>query len=172
VDGNYYGQGAVTNYKGVNGSGWGKYGFNDEYSFSSSFNYTDPSNNANSFDNGHGMLWRSDWYRRHTLQSVTDGLSNMLMIGEDLPEFNAWSSWASANQGVTTAIPPNAQDPSTGQYYPRTDWWNCWGAKSRHTGGVQFVYGDGHVGFIADNIDMVTYRALGTRDGGEVVTVP
>jgi prepilin-type N-terminal cleavage/methylation domain-containing protein/prepilin-type processing-associated H-X9-DG protein len=169
--GYYYGTGAVTNYKGINGSGWGRYGFNDEYSFSSAYNYTDPTGNRNSFDNGKGMLYRSDWYRPRKLQSVSDGLSNTLMIGEDLPEKNAWSSWASANQGLTTAIPPNAKNGAN-QDYARTDWANCWGAKSYHSGGVQFAYGDGHVGFIGNGIDMTTYRGLGTMNGGEVVTPP
>jgi prepilin-type N-terminal cleavage/methylation domain-containing protein/prepilin-type processing-associated H-X9-DG protein len=169
--GTYYGTGAVTNYKGVNGSGWGRYGLHDESSFGSAYNYTDPNGNQNSFDNGRGMLYRSDWYRRRGLSRVTDGTTNTLMIGEDLPEKNAWSCWASGNQGVTTAIPPNARDPD-GRDYPRTDWANVWGAKSRHPGGVQFAYGDGHVGFIRDSVDLVTYRALGTMDGGEAVSEP
>jgi prepilin-type processing-associated H-X9-DG protein len=38
---------------------------------------------------------------------------------------------------------------------------------SRHTGGGMFGFGDGHVKFIAENIDFATYRALSTRDGGE-----
>jgi prepilin-type processing-associated H-X9-DG protein len=169
--GTYYGTGAVTNYKGVNGSGWGQYGLNNESTFSSPYDCTDGCKNQNSFDNGDGMLYRSDWYRPRSFSSVTDGLSNTLMIGEDLPEKNAWSSWASGNTGITTAIPPNAKN-SSGQDYSRTDWANCWGAKSNHTNGAQFVYGDGHVGFIANTIDLVTYRALGTMCCGEAVTPP
>jgi prepilin-type N-terminal cleavage/methylation domain-containing protein/prepilin-type processing-associated H-X9-DG protein len=179
----YYGTGAVTNYKGVNGSGWGSYGqpnFPNGYetpnTFSSPYNYTDPNGNSNSYDNGDGMLYRSDWLHPRSFASVTDGLSNTLMMGEDLPEYNAWSAWASGNQGLTTAIPPNIPITTTtvGTWANGTneDWRVCWGAKSYHTGGVQFVYGDGHVGFISNSIDMTVYRALGTMNCGEVVTPP
>ena len=39
---------------------------------------------------------------------------------------------------------------------------------SRHTGGVNVVFGDGSVRFVRDNIDIPTWRAMGSRDGGEV----
>ncbi len=39
---------------------------------------------------------------------------------------------------------------------------------SRHTGGVNAVLGDGSVKFIRDSIDLAAWRALGTRNGGEV----
>ena len=40
---------------------------------------------------------------------------------------------------------------------------------SRHAGGANFCFSDGSVHFIADSISMVTFQALGTRAGGEVV---
>jgi prepilin-type N-terminal cleavage/methylation domain-containing protein/prepilin-type processing-associated H-X9-DG protein len=40
---------------------------------------------------------------------------------------------------------------------------------SRHTGGVQILLCDGSVRFVTENIDLGTWRALGTRDGGEIV---
>ena len=42
------------------------------------------------------------------------------------------------------------------------------GFASNHTGGVNFVYMDGHVAFMSDNIDINMYRALSTRGGGEI----
>jgi prepilin-type N-terminal cleavage/methylation domain-containing protein/prepilin-type processing-associated H-X9-DG protein len=42
-------------------------------------------------------------------------------------------------------------------------------ARSRHTGGVNTWYCDGSVHFLSDSIDMVVWRALATRSGGEVV---
>jgi prepilin-type processing-associated H-X9-DG protein len=39
---------------------------------------------------------------------------------------------------------------------------------SRHVGGCQFVFADGHAQFISDTIDLHVFRALLTRAGGEV----
>ena len=39
---------------------------------------------------------------------------------------------------------------------------------SSHPGGANFVFGDGHVDFINDEIDLGAYRALSTIAGGEV----
>ncbi len=44
-------------------------------------------------------------------------------------------------------------------------------ARSKHTGGVQAVMGDGSVQFFSQSIDLATWRALGTRANGEVVSV-
>jgi prepilin-type processing-associated H-X9-DG protein len=38
-----------------------------------------------------------------------------------------------------------------------------------HTGGVNALFGDGSVRFLAQNVDIVVYAALITRNGGEVV---
>ncbi len=42
---------------------------------------------------------------------------------------------------------------------------------SYHRGGAFFVLGDGSVRFVTDSIDLQTYRALGSRDGFEVVSL-
>ena len=39
---------------------------------------------------------------------------------------------------------------------------------SKHSGGVNFLFGDGSVRFITDSIDGETWVKLGTRQGGEV----
>jgi len=43
-------------------------------------------------------------------------------------------------------------------------------ARSWHPGGVNVLLGDGSVRFVKDTIDLGTWRALGTRRGGEVVS--
>jgi prepilin-type processing-associated H-X9-DG protein len=38
---------------------------------------------------------------------------------------------------------------------------------SNHAGGAQFLMGDGSVKFVSDTVDMVTYLAAASMDGGE-----
>lgn len=44
--------------------------------------------------------------------------------------------------------------------------------RSMHTGGVNASMGDGSVQFISQSIDLSTWRALGTRNGGEAAQLP
>jgi prepilin-type N-terminal cleavage/methylation domain-containing protein/prepilin-type processing-associated H-X9-DG protein len=41
---------------------------------------------------------------------------------------------------------------------------------SRHPGGVNVLMGDGAVHFLKDTTDLATWRALGTRNGGEAIS--
>jgi prepilin-type N-terminal cleavage/methylation domain-containing protein/prepilin-type processing-associated H-X9-DG protein len=41
---------------------------------------------------------------------------------------------------------------------------------SQHPGGVNTLFGDGSVKFIKNSVSLLTYRALGTRNGGEVIS--
>jgi prepilin-type N-terminal cleavage/methylation domain-containing protein/prepilin-type processing-associated H-X9-DG protein len=59
-----------------------------------------------------------------------------------------------------------------------TDWINItaclnygqYGFRSLHPGGANFAMADGSVKFIKNSINVPTYRALGTRAGGEVIS--
>jgi prepilin-type processing-associated H-X9-DG protein len=121
--------------------------------------------------------------QQFTLQGISDGTSNTLLLGERHffdPEFSTrydpiddWGwCWfggtADALLGAavrinyrwtpTTAITPNNID----------DRMNAYG--SGHTGGANFCMGDGSVRFIRDSLPLATLLALGTRAGGEVIT--
>jgi prepilin-type N-terminal cleavage/methylation domain-containing protein/prepilin-type processing-associated H-X9-DG protein len=45
-----------------------------------------------------------------------------------------------------------------------------YGPRSFHSGGVNTLFGDGSVKFIKDSINQVTWWAIGTKNGGEVVS--
>ncbi|MCH2115139.1 MAG: DUF1559 domain-containing protein [Pirellulales bacterium] len=168
----YFDEGAVTNYLGVGGSGWGIIYSNSKdnpegHPFATDWPYIDPLGSEDSMDKGNGMFYRNDIDRRLTFAKIEDGLSNTLMFGETLPDRNAWTQWVMGNHGMATAMPPNARK-SDGTEYERGDWSNNWGAHSRHPGGVQFVYADGHADFIQDSISLIVYRAMGTMNCGEI----
>ena len=42
-------------------------------------------------------------------------------------------------------------------------------ARSRHPGGVNALFCDGHVRFLKDTIDVGSWQALGSRNGSEAV---
>jgi prepilin-type processing-associated H-X9-DG protein len=45
-------------------------------------------------------------------------------------------------------------------------------ARSLHSGGVNVTFGDGSVRFVTDSVQRDVWRAVGTRAGGETVTIP
>jgi prepilin-type N-terminal cleavage/methylation domain-containing protein/prepilin-type processing-associated H-X9-DG protein len=111
------------------------------------------------------------------IADIMDGTSNTFMVGERCTTMS-YATWAGAV--------PGAQDPSIrapgnfsgssalvvghcGPHLPNdsivTD---ADAMSSGHTGGVQFLFGDGSVHMIANSIPMGVYDALATRAGGEV----
>jgi prepilin-type N-terminal cleavage/methylation domain-containing protein/prepilin-type processing-associated H-X9-DG protein len=59
-----------------------------------------------------------------------------------------------------------ADDNSDAAWYKNT---GISSFRSVHTGGCNFVFGDGSVKFIRDSIPVETFRALGSRNSGEVI---
>ena len=62
--------------------------------------------------------------------------------------------------------PPNSEVPDCGVTKPIRALWIA--ARSRHPGGVNVAFSDGSVHFVSDTVDLQTWRALGSRNGGEV----
>jgi prepilin-type N-terminal cleavage/methylation domain-containing protein/prepilin-type processing-associated H-X9-DG protein len=133
-----------------------------------------------------------------TISSVTDGLSNTIMLGEFLPfqngdakqsggGFGNGQGWWRTGSGVatgTTIIPINYQtttdiqpvnsktpgETCTDPLHNIYNWNVSFGFKSNHTGGANFVFGDGSVHFLTEGLDMTTYQRLGCRNDGMVIS--
>lgn len=110
------------------------------------------------------------------IANVTDGLSNTLIVGE-------WETVSTLNRGTFWAYSYSSYAMSGAcQYcYPTIFGVNDFakvgvgssGSKrafaSFHTGGVQFLVGDGSVRFVSSEISMCLFGKLSTIAGGEVV---
>lgn len=113
-----------------------------------------------------GMFARNN--RSTRFSHVKDGLSNTFMVGETIPGHCTFMGVYSQNFPVSgTSIPLNTMESAQG-----TNWYRTCGFKSYHSGGANFVMGDGSVHFVADGIDYRLYNELGTRAGGEAVSLP
>jgi prepilin-type N-terminal cleavage/methylation domain-containing protein/prepilin-type processing-associated H-X9-DG protein len=149
----------ATNYKGVSGSNWAW----------GSYTNNGPTGNNNGLDAGDGMFYRHDGHRPLTLLGVTDGLSNTLMVGEDLMDKNVHCGWTRANYSNGTCSIPlnNAMVAGQPGFNSPGDWPNVYSFRSQHTGGANFGLGDGSVRFVRDSINLANYRASCSRAGGE-----
>jgi prepilin-type N-terminal cleavage/methylation domain-containing protein/prepilin-type processing-associated H-X9-DG protein len=111
---------------------------------------------------------------------VTDGLSNTIFFGEVRPECSTHvqAGWGTSNdsQGFATTIIPinyNSCDPSNPNGCNQPGNWNtALGFKSKHTGGAQFLFGDGSVHFLSETIDMTLYQYLGAIADGHPASIP
>ena len=131
---------------------------------------------------GGTMRGMSDYRTGHytNMAGITDGTSNTLLVGESLPAEDANNEFftaTAASMGITIPLNWNtARSTCTdGQTYGTNDLgcrfsYASHGFKSRHPGGVNFLFVDGSVHFLKNSINRVTIAALGSRNGGEVIS--
>ncbi|MDB5307393.1 MAG: Prepilin-type cleavage/methylation protein [Gemmataceae bacterium] len=120
------------------------------------------------------------------LSSITDGMSNTLLVAEVLQGVSTGSildfrgfGWYGPGGEFTTFTTPNSATPDNIQFanycnnLPQqnlpclggtTDW--ALAARSKHTGGVNAVLGDGSVKFFTSSIDPNTWSLLGSSQDG------
>lgn len=119
-----------------------------------------------------GMIGRWGWAAR--FRDVTDGLSNTICVGECIGALCITQNFAS-QCFATTAHPINFMNRSLIENranQANARWDESIGFRSLHTGGANFLRGDGSVRFLTESIDGLTYRALASRTGSEVFQLP
>ena len=178
---------AHGNYVGCNG--W-------EECFWNSGGVGDPAGN-DGLSGGYGQSGNGLFYRnsRTRIADVTDGLSNTIVVGERSSN-HAPSTWTGAVTGGRCPAwmatqPPSPYAPPPGPPYDNADFdealvlghGNATHLPSAdfpifdpdvfysfHTGGANFLFGDGSVHFLSSGIDPNTYQYLCTIAGGELLS--
>lgn len=150
--------------------------------------YTGSTNDDGPVNASQAATWTRVYGRPVKIGEITDGMSNTMMASEvlqgrrnDLRGFTWWGNAAA----FVTFLPPNSTLPDvitggncvslTAPRMPCTTTSTAtrprmMGARSLHTGGVNASRCDGSVSFISNNIDFVTWNALGTAQGAETQT--
>ncbi len=135
-----------------------------------------PSNGISSkmkIDNTGVFMYRNVYDRA----SVIDGLSNTIFVGETIEAHtnlsrNLWTQAGRHESSLRTTDNPINTPPGTGITTSPYGIALYGGFGSRHPGGANFVFGDGHVEFIGENVSLSYYEALATRSGGEPISAP
>lgn len=103
-------------------------------------------------------------------KDILDGSSNSLAIGEYLLAIKSW--WAGATWVFETPPREIATGGSRNIHYPinhvvLSSKTNHYAFASEHPNGAHFGYADGHVKFLAESADFVTFQQQATIAGGE-----
>ncbi len=132
-------------------------------------------------DAGEGVFYRNSKVR---FEDVTDGTSQTCFVGERSSDY-VWGTWVGAVPGAT--VPPRRPSPlgpegapvlvlghtgvASEGHTPNNPTNHVDDFTSRHPLGVNFLFGDGSVRNINNTIDPRVWQAVGTRAGGEAVSL-
>lgn len=113
---------------------------------------------------GDGIFFHNSRVR---IADIKDGTSNTLMVGERrtdrlLSWYSTWPGVIAEGEEAFQRILGVADHPPNDPHLHFDDF------SSPHTGGAQFVLGDGSVRFVSSSIDEGLYGGLATISGGEV----
>jgi prepilin-type processing-associated H-X9-DG protein/prepilin-type N-terminal cleavage/methylation domain-containing protein len=118
---------------------------------------------------GDGIFFRNS---EVAIKDVTDGTALTFLAGERAVPMGP-ATWTGSVTGSKLYQPLNGPQVEAGagmvlgqaSHPPGTGEVNEF--SSRHSGGANFVFADGHVTFIQSTIDRTVFKALATRAGGE-----
>jgi prepilin-type N-terminal cleavage/methylation domain-containing protein/prepilin-type processing-associated H-X9-DG protein len=117
-----------------------------------------------------GMGWVNSQVK---MAQVTDGTSNTMHYTEKANWAN--QSWCFDGSGCNQFIWVHHQSQGLVTASQPPNWaqkGNSRAPTGSHSNGVIVSYVDGHVQFISNSVDMTTFMAMGTRNGGEAVSPP
>ncbi len=117
-------------------------------------------NGAANVNQARGIISRYGYSARFS--HVQDGMSNTIFVGEVIPSKCVWQDWGHQNF-VTTAQVINYLNKTVSA--SNAD--QSISYRSHHTGGAHFLFGDGTVKFLNENVDSPTYNALASRAGSD-----
>ncbi len=137
---------------------------------------------------GSGMFFRNS---RLSFSDILDGSSQTMMVGERSHNLSyvtwtgraigGWlhktSSFEGGNdqysvdpeESFTMILGPVEEGGADGPRTPNHPRAHVEDYASRHPGGVHFLFGDGSVRFVKNQVSTRVYQALATRAGGEIV---
>jgi prepilin-type N-terminal cleavage/methylation domain-containing protein/prepilin-type processing-associated H-X9-DG protein len=165
---------------------WGNAGYDDTSGATTTSQYTGPFFDINGNRSTPGKV---------TMASITDGTSNTLLMSECLiakdPNDDDWRGdihnddgqfrFNTSRGGITLPMTPNTTSPdlisSTSYFQQNGDPLmpvalgnpQVYAARSRHTAGVNASMCDGSVRFARNSIAPLTWIAMGSMAGGEIV---
>lgn len=81
-----------------------------------------------------------------------------------VPKGAPWLSGVDASTGYNHHMPINGRSCANNNSITG----GAWTAGSRHPGGANVLFADGHVRFLKETMPLSVWRALGSRNGGEI----
>ncbi len=110
------------------------------------------------------------------LRDLTDGTSNTVFLGEHRTDTRVSTVAATGIEWHSTwvgYVAEGAEAPvrflAVADHTPNAPSLHIDDYSSWHTGGTHFLYGDGRVRFLTENVDINLFRGMVTRSGGEVL---
>jgi prepilin-type N-terminal cleavage/methylation domain-containing protein/prepilin-type processing-associated H-X9-DG protein len=169
---------------------WGGYGtptqgFSGNYVVCAGNGYVNTNGDWTTSANLNGIFYAQS---KTAMVHISDGTSNTAMVSELIlsPDTDGhdirgrYHNPAHGGTVFTTLYPPNNMIPDQFVWCQATPvkrapcLWSSspifLSARSYHSGGVNLAMADGSVRFVRDGIDVNAYRAMGSRNGGEVAS--